>query len=319
MKSTFLLLVILGTLTTSQVFGQTKKMSTPVKTKTVTTTPVVEAAAPEAPKSPFDKFYERLGISYGGFYTSPILDEWDTTNAAISPEFVATKKDSYSQNIFNQFNFSYNFGGMFKFHIVPRFTLFFTHPRDQDPGDRAMVTIEDTLVAFSGTIWTNEAKTFSWWMRPGVRLPTSHANRTFNDAAFGTITHVLDWNNTFTFNPNKDFELGYTIVNRVWVYEDRYNLSKHRILSTLWTSYALTDKSKVQLYYDHWLQNGDRWKSINDKNPVYKDKWQSLSLGLAYDVTEKLNVTPLISAFINDVPFSVESTFLQLWISYSIK
>nr|MBA2404117.1 hypothetical protein [Bdellovibrionales bacterium] len=109
------------------------------------------------------------------------------------------------------------------------------------------------------------------------------------------------------------------IVNRIWIYEDRYNLSKHRILNSLWTSYAVSEKAKVQMYYDFWIQNGNRWKSINDKEPVYKDVWQSLSLGYSYDVTPKLNVTPLLSAFINDPEFSAESTFLQVWVSYAIK
>ncbi|MBA2404009.1 MAG: hypothetical protein H0V66_04490, partial [Bdellovibrionales bacterium] len=178
MKRSFLLTVILGALVTTQVFGQTKKTSTTTTTTTTTTTSTT-TKADEAQKSAFDKFYERLSIGYGGFYTSPDLDDWDTTNAAVSPEFSGgTNKDTYSQNIFSQVNFGYNFGGMFKFHIVPRFTVFLTNPKDQDPGDRALVTIEDTLIAFSGTIFASEDKKFSWWMRPGVRLPTSHANRT---------------------------------------------------------------------------------------------------------------------------------------------
>lgn len=315
MKRSFLLTVILGALVTAQVYGQTKKVTTTTSTTT---------QAAEAEKSAFDKFYERLGISYFGAYTSPTLEDWDTTNAAISPEYgeqvgECHNCDSYSQNIFNQFNFSYNYGGMFKFHIVPRFTLFLSEPKDNGTGDQALVTLEDTLVAFSGTIFTSEDKKFSWWMRPGVRLPTSHASRTSNNAAFGRTTYVLDWNNTFTWTPTKDLEIGYALVNRVWIFEERYNLSRHRIISNPWISYSLTDTAKLQMWYEHFLENNKNWESINGKEPQYEDVWQNLMLGVAYDVTPKLNVMPFISAFINDVPFSAESFWLGAWVSYSIK
>jgi hypothetical protein len=67
------------------------------------------------------------------------------------------------------------------------------------------------------------------------------------------------------------------------------------------------------------LENNKRWESINGKKPSYRNVWQNAYIGVAKDVTPKLNLFPYISAFVNDVPFSMRSFWAGLWISYSIK
>ena len=67
------------------------------------------------------------------------------------------------------------------------------------------------------------------------------------------------------------------------------------------------------------LENNKRNKSINGKNPVYKNMWQNAYIGVGKDITPKLNVYPYISAFVNDVPFSMRSLWTGLWVSYTIK
>jgi hypothetical protein len=328
MKSTFLLLVILGALTTTQVFAQTKKIKQPVKkpveatekAKTVTTTTAVSAPTAEAPKSSFDKFYERLSIGYFGVLTTPNFEKWDSRNAAISPEFSGgTNDDSYAMNIWSQVNFGYNYGGMMKFNVIPRFTTFLNEAPDQSAGERGMVILEDALIGFSGVVASSADKKFNWWIRPGVRLPTSHASRHFDNADFGRLTYGLEFLHSLTYDFTKEFQAGLTFQHRMWVFENRFNGSRIRHLTSPFVSYALNDTTKVQVYYEHMLENNKRWKSINNKNPVYKDVWQNAYIGVAKDVTSKINLFPYISAFVNDVPFSMQSVWAGMWITYSIK
>jgi len=67
------------------------------------------------------------------------------------------------------------------------------------------------------------------------------------------------------------------------------------------------------------IENTRNWKSINDKQPTYKDIWQNFMVGVAHDVTPKLNVMPFISTFIGDIDYGMKSYWVGAWISYSIK
>jgi hypothetical protein len=312
MKRSFLLTVILGALLTSQVYGQTKKATT-------TTTPIATQAA-EAPKSDFDKFYERLSIGYFGALTTPNFDNWDSREAAISPEFSGgTNNDTYSMNVWSQVNIGYSYGGKFKFNVIPRFTVLLDEAPTQDPGERGNVLLEDALVGFSGVLYASDDKKFSWWMRPGVRLPTSHATRNADNADFGKISYNLELLTTLTYDFNPAWQLGTTYMNRYWIYEQRYNNSKHRHYISPFITHTLNDTTKIQLYYELMLQNNNRRESINGLSPVYKDLWQNAYIGVAKDITPKMNVFPFISAFVNDPKFGMQSFWAGLWVSYQIK
>jgi len=316
---------------TGQVFGQTKKPSTKLKatskkqvakklTKKITKTAVAAATPVEAPKSDFDKFYERLSIGYFGVFQTPNFEKWDSRNASLSPEFSGgTNKDSYPMFIWNQVNFAYNYGGKMKFNVIPRFTLFLDDAPDQSAGERGMVLIEDALVGFSGVLYTSSDKKWNWWTRPGMRLPTSHGSRHFNNDDFGRLTYGLEWLHSLTYDHTKNLQFGLTFQHRVWIFENRYNGSRVRHLTNPYISYTLNDTTKIQAYYENMIENNKRWKSINGKNPVYYDVWQNAYIGVAKDVTKKLNVFPYISAFVNDVPFSMKSVWAGMWISYTIK
>ena len=312
MKRSFLLTVILGALLTSQVYGQTKKATT-------TTTPIATPAA-EASKSDFDKFYERLSIGYFGALTTPNFESWDSRKAAVSPEFSSGKNDdTYSMNVWSQFNIGYSFGGKFKLNIIPRFTTFLNKAPAQDPGQRGNVLLEDALVGFSGVLYSSDNKKFNWWIRPGVRLPTSHGTRTTDNTDFGRISYNIEFLNTFSYDFNPSWQLGLTYQDRYWIYEQRYNNSKHRHYIDPYITHTINDTTKIQLYYEIMLQNSNRRESINGKSSVYKDVWQNAYIGIAKDITPKLNVFPFISAFVNDVPFSTQSFWGGLWVSYQIK
>ena len=314
MKSSFLLFLILSALVSTQVLGQTKKITT---TAPATTQPE------EAPKSAFDKFYERLGISYYGAVTSPTLEKWNSRHAATSPSFSGGSPcrncDTYSFNVWSQINFAYNFGAKLKFNVIPRFTTFFANPKTQDPGERGTVLLEDALVGFSGVIYTSENKKFNWWIRPGARLPTSHATRHTNDPTFGRLTYNLEVTNSFTYDFNPKFQMGLSFQDRYWIYENRYNASQNRLYIAPNFTIALNDTTKIIGYYENMLQNTRRWDSINGQSPSYRNRWQNAYIGVGKDITPKLNVYPYISAFVNDVPFSMRSFWTGAWISYTFK
>ena len=65
-------------------------------------------------------------------------------------------------------------------------------------------------------------------------------------------------------------------------------------------------------------ENGKRWKSINGKTPVFKDTWQNTMVGVAKDITPKLNIFPYVGTFVNR-PLSDKSFWVGAWISYQIK
>jgi hypothetical protein len=203
--------------------------------------------------------------------------------------------------------------------LVITATLFLPHPLDDGKSDPAMITIEDTLVGFSGTNYKSDDGKFSWWMRPALRLATSHASRTANNRTFGTTTHQPDWNNTFTYTLNTNWEFGLAWINRMWVYDDRYNNSRHRMITVPSITYSISDKTQLQLMYEHYLENLRNYESLSGKQPNYRDWWQNLMFGVNQTLTEKASINPYIGAYINDVPFSTESTFFDISFAYSIK
>lgn len=326
MKSSFLFL-ILGALITTQVFGQvTKKTATLPAAKVPTQTSAVVEKTQAVEKSSFDKFYERLGASLNLFYTSPNFKKWDHRYGAISPEYGKVADgapckncDTYPQNIWSQFNISYNYGGKMKFNIIPRATMFLTAPPAQDKGDRAFITIEDALVGFSGTVYTSEDKKFSWWMRPAIRIPTSHFSRGYDNGDFGNISYQPDWLQSFTYQATEKFAIALAWINRVWIFEDRYNQSRHRMIFNPSLTYSVSDKTQVILDYTSFLENNKSYESVNGKGLHYTDVWQSSSIGFNHNINEKHSINPYLAVFVNDVPLTMASTYLAISYSYTLK
>lgn len=344
MKSSFLVSIVLSAFVCVTASAQTNrarrvqqrpaaqkpaaaKPATQATTTTQTTTQAT-SETPAAEKSPFDRFYDRLAISYFGVFTSPTLEDWDSSNAAISPDWGDTGKtcrkncDTYAMNLWNQVNFAYDFGWKMKFVFIPRWTVYFANPRDMDRSageDRAMLGLEDFLVGFAGTIFSTEDKKFNWFIRPAMRLPTSHFTRHYDHPTFGQITHQLELAHFLTYDPNPQWQFGLMLQQRMWVYEYRYNPSRLRLLTAPYISYAVTEKTKVQLYYQNMIENNKRWESINGKKPVFKDYYQDALLAVGHDITPTVNLMPYVGVFVNDVPLSMRSAYLGAWISWKIK
>lgn len=344
MKSSFLVCIVLSALVSVSAFGQTSRprrvQQKPARTKPATRTVKKPVAAPksqtttqavsttQAEKSSFDKFYERISIGYFGVFTSPTLEDWNASNAAISPEWGNTGRnctrncDTYAMNVWSQFNIQYDFGWKMKFAVLPRWTTYFANPRDMSTSigeDRAMFGLEDALVGFAGVIYSSDDKKFNWWVRPGMRLPVSHFSRNYNHPSFGKISRQFEALHSFTYDFNPQWQVGLFAQQRLWVFEDRYNASRFRLFHAPFVSYAPRETTKIQLYYENILENNKRWESINGKPPVFKDYWQTLMFAVGQDVTSRLNVMPYLTVFVDDVPLSTRSAFIGAWISYKIK
>ena len=348
MKSSFLVSIVLGAIVSVSAWGQTRttrraqkpigtitkpaakpaaKTAAPATSTTQTSTQAVSETT-AAEKSSFDKFYDRLAISYFGVFTSPTLEDWNSANAAISPQFGDTGKrcrkncDTYAMNLWNQVNFAYDFGWKMKFVLIPRWTVYFANPRDMDRSageDRAMVGLEDFLVGFAGVIVASEDKKFNWFVRPAMRLPTSHFTRHYNHPVFGQITNQVELAHFITYDPNPQWQFGLQLQQRMWVYDYRYNPSRLRFYTSPYISYAATESTKIQLYYQNMIENNKRWKSVNGKDPVFKDVYQDIMFGVAHDVTPRMNVMPYLGFFVDDIPHSSRSAYIGAWVSYKIK
>lgn len=352
MKSSFLICFALSALVSVPALAQTnrrraqparvqttpKRVAAPKKTvapRTQTTTQAVSTTK-AAEKSPFDRFYDRLSLGYFGVFTSPNLQRMNAANAALSPEFGDTGRecrkncDTYAMNLWSQVNIAYDFGWIMKFVIIPRWTIHFANPSDMSRSvgeDRAMIGLEDALVGVAGVVLASEDKKFNWFIRPAMRLPTSHFSRTYNQTdnattgkpGVGRITNQLEIAHFITYDPNPKWQYGLMLQQRLWVYEYRINPTRLRYYTSPYVSYAIRETTKIQLYYQNMIENNKRWESINGKKPVYKDVWQDVMLSVAQDVTPRMNVMPYVGLYVNDVPLSMQSAYIGAWISYKIK
>lgn len=280
------------------------------------------------PGEHFDKFHSRLKIGYFGVFTSPTLydmkrGDWD--NAAISPEFGISQKgqkrnhDTWPTNLWHQISFNYNFGSRLNFVVNPRFMTPLSHASDMKAvEDRSLIQFQDFLVGFQGVVISSDNKKFNLWIRPGMRLPTSLASRNSNNGGFGRTTHELELAYNPTYDFNKTFQLGIFGQVRNWIFSDRYNSSRIRYYQAPYVAITLNDTTKLQAYYELMIENNKRWESINKKDPAHKDVWQNLMLGVAKDVTAKLNLFPYLGVFTNR-PLDDKSFWLGAWVSYQIK
>ena len=304
-------------------------VTAPAPTTTTTTTSLQSVgSAPEVQKSAFDKFYDRLAISYFGVFTSPVLKKWNSSNAALSKEWGDTGKkchlncDTYAMNLWNQVNFAYDFGWKLKFVFIPRWTVYGSNPRDMNRTvgeDRAMVGLEDFLVGFAGVIFASSDKKFNWFWRPAMRLPTSHFTRHYNNGDFGQITNQVEMSHYITYDLNPQWQLGLQLQQRLWVFDYRYNPSRLRFYTSPYVQYSINEKTRVAVYYQSMIENNKRWKTVNGKSPVFKDYYQDVMIAFGRDLTDRLSVMPYLGYFVDQVPHSMQNAYIGSWISYKIK
>lgn len=311
LSSSLILLSILNT----AAFAKEQKVS-----KTIIETKV---------KTPFERFSERLKISYFGFLTTPPardISKGRWKNAAISPSLGVdaedghTNHDTWPTNVWNQISFNYNYGSKLSFVVNPRILVPLAHPVSmKPPEDRSFIAIEDVFTGFQGMVFESVDKKFNFFNRFGLRLPTSRLSRNSNNAGFGRISQQIEYSYNPTYDFSKTWQISLLGTIRYWVYQDRYNLSRLRFYTAPYIQYSLNDTTRFLVYYENMIENNKRWKSINNKKPVYKDIVQNVLVGISKDLSSKLTLFPFMGVYVDDVPFSTESIWFGSWISYKIK
>ncbi|HXH75789.1 MAG TPA: hypothetical protein VNJ08_12520 [Bacteriovoracaceae bacterium] len=293
MKSSFLVSLILTGLVTTTVYAQTSTV----------------AATTTEEKSSFDKFNERLKVGYFGAYSGSSINNWDN----LAPDEHGVKDPSYAHNLFNQFSFNYNFGAKMNFILNPRFTLNTGRTTGHSEETNGLLVLEDTLTGFQGVLHSSADKKFNYWTRFALRLPTSRTSRVRD------ITFQPDWAHSFTYDFNTTWQLGLSVSLRQWVYEQRFNADRYRVYVAPNFTYTINDTTKVQAW---WETYGEDRLPAAGKDPKFQEYWQNLMVGVAKDVTPKLNIYPFIGYYINTEygdERPLDPAWLGAWISYQIQ
>lgn len=278
-------------------------------------------------KTSFQKFYDRLKITYLGFLTGPGVGDVKDGHfkyASTSPEtetkeFKRDNRDALPTNLYNSFAFNYNFGAKMNFVFIPRITLPLASTANLEGGDQGLITLEDTLVGFQGVIYSSDDKKFNLFVRPGVRLPVSQGSRNSTNRGLGSYTHQVDLLIAPSYTFNDKWELGLAGQIRTWVIDDRYNETRNRLGLFPSLTYTINEVSTITASYEVLLENSRRWESLNDKKPVYEDIWQNAYVGYGRQITEKLNIQPFLSVYVNDTPIDTDSFWVGAYLNYKIK
>ncbi len=257
----------------------------------------------EQSKSSFDKFYDRLRISYFGAYAGSSIGQWDS----MALDAHGTKSPDNVQNLFNQVAFNYNFGAKLNFVVAPRWTTNLASTSAYAAGSRGLFAVEDLLMGFQGVLVSSEDKKFNWWMRPALRLPTSRGSREAD------LTFVPEFANNISYDFTKTFQLGMFFFYRHWVFQNEYNFDRYRIYAAPFVQFALTDTDRIQIW----------WENMEDyNNEVLKEVVQNVFVGYNTDVTPKLNLFPFMGFMLNTTyayEKPLDAFYLGAWISYQIK
>lgn len=296
-------------------------------TMTVATAQTTVKPTSETQKTSFQKFYDRLRITYLGFITGPgvgDVKDGQFNYASTSPETEAKElgrdnRDVLPTNLYSSVAFNYNFGAKMSFVLTPRFTLPLASTSNLEGGDQGLITLEDFLVGFQGVVYASDDKKFNLFIRPGVRLPVSQGSRNSGNAGLGSYTHQTDLLIAPSYTFNDKWELGLAGQIRTWIIDDRYNYTRNRFGFFPSLTYTIDEVSKVAVNYEVLVENQRRWKSLNNKVPVYKDIWQNAYVGYSRQVTEKFNVQPFLAMYVNDAPIDNDSFWVGAYLSYKIK
>jgi hypothetical protein len=272
----------------------------------------------------FDKFYERLKVGYFGVFSSPNFREMkkgNWNNAAASPDGTGgTNNDTWPTNMWHQISFNYNFGSKMNFVFNPRFMTPLGSPVDmKKPEDRSFMMLDDFLFGFQGVVVNSEDKAFNLWLRPAMRIPTSHASRNGGNGGSGTLSNQIELAYNATYDFNKTWQLGLFGQIRTWIIEDQIGTDRFRFYTAPFIQYTINDTSRVLTYFETITETDRRGKPINDRKPVFKDLLQDLFVGYSKDITSKFNIMPYAGVYVNDTPVTDKSFFIAAWISYQIK
>ena len=304
-----------------------KAATVKVQTKVETTAKTEEVSKTEVlmTKSSFQKFSDRLKISYFSAFQSSQLNNWDgqALDEHGRKSGCATKGctqdggNGYAHNLFNQIGFNYNFGAKFNFVLNPRFTINTGDTAHQTPRSTSVLQMEDALVGFQGVVTTSEDKKFTWWQRIGARVPMNRNSRASN------ITYQPDFYSQFTYDFNSKWQLGSYAQLRWWIYNQAYTPRRYRVYVGPYVQYTLGAKDRIAIWYENYSENRSKFQSFNGKKPNFQEYWQNAMISYSRDITPTVNFMPFIGYFLNTdysaVQKPLDPMWLGFWFSWQIK
>jgi hypothetical protein len=284
--------------------------------------------APVVPKSAFNRFSDRLMISYFSAYQGSALGQMDQ-----HPIDEHGKKDTTSgQYIFNQISFNYNFGWKMNFVLNPRFSVNLGNTSSLPDSNNGIVVIEDALMGFQGVIFSSDDKKFNFWMRAGARLPTSKASRA------GNITAQPDFYMNPTYDFSKKWQFSSYAQIRHWIYDNKVTAYRYRFYVAPYIQYTINDHTRLLAFYEIYLENRKHLQSQNQQAPLFQNYWQNIMLAVSQDLTKDgwVNFMPFIGFFVdtrsdhskastsnppsrNITTAPLDSAWLGFWFSWRFK
>jgi len=330
---------------TPRTTTRTKTVTTPVTKKKVivpapaASVPVAAPAAAPAPEAKTQTLMEsHLQIRYFAEVIGPNLGNtkglWDypdniTDNGNYDPDNAG--QDTDPVNSWNQISFRWKVSDKYHAFINPRFTVQHGSTNrirranetaaaaGRKTSDDGMFRNEDWLVGMQGVAWANAETGWSFFIRPGYRLPTSRATR--NSGWMGQLEwfHSIDW-------AGKDWGFGMWHQIRLYVpsYHDPlrgdFNLNsasnqneRHRQYIALYSTYKLTDTVKAEVYYEN--QVGHNFAKGDKSYFSYKRtrQQQTANFGVSFPVNPSLSLYPFVRAYQLGT-FDVDTMGYGLWI-----
>lgn len=243
-----------------------------------------------------------------------------------------TKNGNYSDlgttdpiDLWNQFSFRWKVSDKLHAIVNPRFTLQLGSTKEirycNDNGcgsgaradDEGRWRWEDWLVGVQGVVWQN-AEGFSYFVRPGYRIPISRATRNSNWDGVVEYFHSFDW-------AGKDYGFGVWNLNRWYIANENKNGERYRIYIAPYMTYKLTDTVKFELYYENEFQHNAReGKSQGAKgsNSLYmKRTLQTANVGVSFPINASLSLYPFLR-FYQLGRYDPETIGLGMWIMGAI-
>lgn len=308
-----------------------KKTTKRIIRKKVVPVKTVKPTAPVVPAAPVEQ--KQMSLIQSHFqirYFSELI--WtDLTNHNGNTKYPgANKNGNYSGgsdpvNLWNQLSFRWKISDKLHAYINPRWTLQLGSTKQiradnrdaaakgNKTSDDGMLRSEDWLVGVQGVLWSTKSG-WSYFMRPGYRLPISRATRSANWDGIAEYFQSFDWSQGV-------WGAGIWNLNRWFVANENNNNERYRIYVAPYVTYQINDTFKVEVYYENEFQhNAAAGRSINNtKGSLLFNKrtLQTMTAGVSFPINPSLSLYPFLR-FYQMGTYDPETIGYGMWIMGAI-
>lgn len=228
-------------------------------------------------------------------------------------------------NLWNQLSFRWKISDNLHAFINPRWTIQFGSTKKIRAGNRAaaltggkanddgMFRSEDWLIGVQGVLWTGKSG-WSYFARPGYRLPISRATRNANWDGIAEYFHSFDWS-------GEAWGTGIWNLNRWYVANENSNNERYRIYVAPYVTYKINDTFKAEVYYENEFQHSAAaGRAINNtKGSLLFNKrtLHTMNAGVSFPINPSLSLYPFLR-FYQMGRYDPETIGYGLWIMGAI-